>query len=64
MERKGLDYDQSAYRDHVNYKRTARNKVEDLLYISKGDPYRLERSQSIYATGDLRMFFMAIAGSR
>ena len=62
VERKGLNYRTKEYEDHINYKRTAKNIVQDLMYITDNDPYRLERTTPLYATGDLRVFFIKMNG--
>ena len=62
VERKGLKYTEKEYEDHINYKRTAKNIIQDLMFISENDPYRLERTTPVYATGDLRLFFLRLDG--
>jgi len=58
--RKGVKYNENEYKDTTNYKRTAKNAYQDLMFITENDPYRLERTLPIYASGDLRFFFMNI----
>jgi len=56
--RKGTTYKKKDYVDKVNYKKTARNIIQDLMYITSNDPFRFERKTDIYATGDVRFFLL------
>lgn len=54
----GLAQDEGQYRDTENYKRTAADQMEDLMMISRDDPYRVERRNYVQASGDLRFFYI------
>lgn len=58
--RKGVSYKVSDYEDKTNYKKTARSLIQDLMYIPEDDPFRIERTTDIYASGDARFFFLNI----
>ncbi|MCB0378526.1 MAG: hypothetical protein KDD33_08545 [Bdellovibrionales bacterium] len=58
VEFKGLVKDEVPYKDHNNYKIMAKNKIDDLMAISRDDPYRIERRNYVQAGGDFRFFYI------
>ena len=59
----GVVKNEKIYKDHDQYKFTAKNLVEDYMHITRNDPFRQERRNFIYASGDFRMFYLKETGT-
>lgn len=55
VEYKESDYDRSDRQEYIN----VQNRTEFLARITEDDPYRVERTQSVFAGGDFRYFMLS-----